>query len=472
MTTSMRKYLQTLTRLFFVICLITACQEEISPILTPAEPIPNQPIDNPDRIQGAILEDFEGVVKDYYSERTVQLSSGDWLLTDAMIGYSAADRKYNLSAVRIMNTGKMSMQYDITEGAAEIRVVYATYGNDASSDWQLWVSTNDGVTYEQLGETISSTSSLSVAIFELTQAGNIRLEIRKVSGGASRLNIDDIQVIPYSLEPENPEEPEQPGEPNEPGADNSHMLLGNPSGATTSVSNENNYLMDKTHYVLSYNRSKGTANWVSWHIDASSFGSGKRQDNFREDPALPAGWYRVGSTSYRNSGFDRGHFCPSGDRLESNAVNSFTFFMTNMLPQSPRNNQVTWNNFEEYTRKLVTQGNEVYVIMGVYGVGGTGSAGYAEKIDEGRITVPKRVWKVVVVIPQGNNDLSRITAATRVIAIDTPNDNDLINLNTAWGSYRVSVDAIEAATGYNLLAQLPDEIENTLESKVDNGPVN
>lgn len=468
----MRHSFQKLTRLLFIVLLVSACQEQITPVIGPEEPILSTPIENPDRIDNAFLEDFEGGIKEFYGERSVQFSSGDWLLTDAVVGYSASDRKYNLSAIRITNTGKLSMQYDITEGAAEIKVVHATYGNDEASSWQLWLSTDEGSTYQQLGETISSISSLSVATFTLTQAGNVRLEIRKVSGGANRLNIDDIQVVPFSIDPGEPEEPEEPGEPSESGVDNSHMLLGNPSAATTNVSNENNYLMDKTHYMLSYNRSKGTANWVSWHIDASSFGPGERQDDFRADPALPAGWYRVNQDSYRNSGFDRGHFCPSGDRLASDAVNSFTFFMTNMLPQSPRNNQVTWNNLEEYTRKLVRAGNEVYVIMGVYGVGGTGSAGYAEKINNGNITVPKRVWKVIVVIPQGNNDLSRITTGTRVIAVDTPNDNNLINANTAWSSYRVSVDAIEAATGYNLLSELPDAIENALESSVDNGPVN
>jgi len=45
-----------------------------------------------------------------------------------------------------------------------------------------------------------------------------------------------------------------------------------------------------------------------------------------------------------------------------------------------------------------------------------------------------------------------VSSATRVIAIDTPNDN---GINTLWGSYRVSVDAIEAATGYDILSAVP-----------------
>jgi DNA/RNA endonuclease G (NUC1) len=40
-------------------------------------------------------------------------------------------------------------------------------------------------------------------------------------------------------------------------ADNSNLLLGNPSKAVHSTSSPNNYLMDKGEYVLSYNRDRG-----------------------------------------------------------------------------------------------------------------------------------------------------------------------------------------------------------------------
>src|SRR5258707_53869 len=46
--------------------------------------------------------------------------------------------------------------------------------------------------------------------------------------------------------------------------DSPHLLLGNPSGATPDPANENNYLMPKPYYALSYNNSAGTPNWVSW----------------------------------------------------------------------------------------------------------------------------------------------------------------------------------------------------------------
>src|SRR5437016_4162501 len=41
-----------------------------------------------------------------------------------------------------------------------------------------------------------------------------------------------------------------------------NLTMGNPSNATADVGNENNYLMEKDQYALSYNRSKATSNWV------------------------------------------------------------------------------------------------------------------------------------------------------------------------------------------------------------------
>jgi endonuclease G len=142
--------------------------------------------------------------------------------------------------------------------------------------------------------------------------------------------------------------------------------------------------------------------------------------------------------------------------------------MTNMIPQAPNNNQRTWSGLEEYGRTLVQRGNELYIIMGSYGKGGTGANGPAVTLDNGHVTVPKRVWKVLVVVPEGSNDLQRIAAGqARIIAVDTPNDN---SVSPNWGQYRVSVDAIEAATGLDLLSKLPPAVQTQLQARVDNGP--
>jgi endonuclease G len=139
--------------------------------------------------------------------------------------------------------------------------------------------------------------------------------------------------------------------------------------------------------------------------------------------------------------------------------------MTNMIPQAPYQNQQTWARMEDSMRKLVNQGFELYIIMGTYGTGGTGNNGYATTIHSGLVTVPAHVWKVAVVIPNGNDDSARVTADTRVIAVSVPNVNAV---NTNWKQYRTSIDAIEASTGYNLLKRLPVALQALLESKIDN----
>nr|GFB80950.1 hypothetical protein [Tanacetum cinerariifolium] len=175
-----------------------------------------------------------------------------------------------------------------------------------------------------------------------------------------------------------------------PAVDNSNdnLALGNPSGAVANTTSPMNYLLVKPQYTVGYNRDQGKPIWVSWHLGQTDLGSATRQDDFRADESLPSGWYQVKMSDYSSSGFDRGHNCPSADRTATVADNSATFLMSNMMPQAPNNNQQTWGNLEDYCRTLVRAGNELYIVCGSYGRGGTGSAGYQTTIASGRVTVP------------------------------------------------------------------------------------
>ncbi len=244
-----------------------------------------------------------------------------------------------------------------------------------------------------------------------------------------------------------------------------NLTLGNPSGAGTA--DPDNYLLRKPQFALSYNCSKGTANWVSWHLSKAWKGAASRGNDFRPDNALPSNCYRVVPADYTNTGFDRGHLCPSDDRDATPEDNSATFLMTNIIPQASDLNRQTWRLLEEYCRKLLDEGNELYIISGTYGRGGTGSNGSRNTIADGKVTVPARCWKIVVVLPEGRNDLKRINASTRVIAVDVPNRQSADNGNKNWDHYLVTVDAIEVATGYDFLSELSRNLQNTLESRVD-----
>ena len=438
---------------------LSACSknELLEPSIQSNQPTLNQPGKNTAETQAvALSETFESGTKTSYAAANITLSSGSWNLNNALIGTTASDPKVGTKSVRITSTGIVSMNFDVSNGVSTVTVKHAKYGADASSTWELWISSNGGSSYNKVGSTVTtSATTLQTASFTVNATATARFQIRKITGGSNRINIDDFVI--------NDSGSGSGGTPS-PG-DGNHMLLGNPSNATFTVLNPTNYLMEKTQFALSYHRDRGTPNWVSWYVNSSSLGSTPRQDDFRADATLPSGWYQVGSTSYSGSGFDRGHNCPSGDRTSSVAANSETFLMTNMIPQAPVNNQQTWANLENYTRTLVTAGNEVYVVMGSYGIGGTGSAGTFNTINNGNVTVPNKIWKVIVVIPNGTNDLSRISSGTRVIAINTPNIN---TTNSDWKTYRTSVDAIEAATGYDLLSNVSTTIQSTIEATVDN----
>ncbi|MGO4291865.1 DNA/RNA non-specific endonuclease [Chitinophaga sp. RAB17] len=409
-----------------------------------------------------LAEDFESGSKTNYNNSDVDLSSGTWKFKDAVTGTLEEDHKAGAQALRIRNRGMAGMNFDIeTKGTVTVTLKYALYGADEKGEWELWASVNRGQSYFRVGDGVSvSTTTLRTATFTTSATGTIRFDIRKTDKGNSRINFDVFRVIAGGkLEPGTPTEKPSDGE-------DDNMLLGNPSAAATSLVMANNYLMDKGYYKLSYNRDKGTPNWVCWHVSRRDLGKMSRANDFRPDADLPGDWYQVSQTSYIGSGFDRGHNCPSGDRTASRAANEATFLMTNMIPQAPNHNQHLWKNLEDYTRELVMDGNEVYVIMGSYGCGGVGSKGLAKNIDRSNVNVPDHIWKILVVLPEGNNDLKRINKNTRIIAVNTPNKNDV---NTKWSAYLTSIEEIEKVTRYKLLDKVPAAVRQELMKKVDTG---
>jgi DNA/RNA endonuclease G (NUC1) len=245
---------------------------------------------------------------------------------------------------------------------------------------------------------------------------------------------------------------------NAPLPDEDPLLLGNPSNATSDVANENNYLMIKPQYSLSYSRANATPNWVAWRLDTSWMGTVPRQDDYRPDPALPAAWYHVTDNDYSGSGYTRGHMCPSADRQNTIPNNSSTFLMTNFVPQIADNNSGPWEDFETYCRSLATSGNEIYIFSG-----GSGNVG---TIAQGRIVVPAVTWKVVLVLPNGSNDLERVNKSTRTIAIIVPNTPP-VNVNAPWRNFRTTVKSVEALTGYNFFSNVPINTRQILKRKRD-----
>lgn len=399
----------------------------------------------------AFNEGFETGTKTSYADATVQLSTGLWDFNDALIGNLSTDRKTGAASARIRNTGSITMMFNVSS-ASTVTVQHAIFGTDAGSTWELWKSTDGGFNFTKVGSTVSTTSTtLATVTFTVNATIPVRFSIRKVSGGTNRINIDNVTISSSASQ-----------------SSSEHLVMGNPSNAAVDINQPGNYLLDKAQYAVSYNRDLGRPNWVSWHLASNWLGSTPRQDDFRADSTLPAGWYQVQGTDYTGSGFDRGHHCPSGDRTNTVTDNSATFLMTNMMPQAPDNNQGPWEALESYCRTLVSQGNELYIIAGGSGSGGTGSnGGTTFTVANGHVGVPSQTWKVIIVLPQATgDDVTRVTTSTRTIAVIMPNTQG-IRAND-WKIYRVSVDQVESLTGYDFFSNVPVSIQSVIEATVDN----
>jgi endonuclease G, mitochondrial len=238
-----------------------------------------------------------------------------------------------------------------------------------------------------------------------------------------------------------------------------HTTLGIPS--PSSMVDPDSFLSVKSEYVLSYNSGRKVPNWVSWELNASYLGAAPRQNDYRSDDTLPLTLPQASLADYSGSGYDRGHMCPSADRTLTIATNSQTFFLTNMVPQAANNNQGPWEQLESECRNLVATGKELFIISG-----GTFSAG-SNTVGNGMV-VPDQTFKVIVVLDAAGQGTTAVTASTRVIAVLMPNENTQIGISDDWHGFRVSVDTIEAQTGYDFLSDVDPAVQAVVEARIDN----
>jgi DNA/RNA endonuclease G (NUC1) len=237
------------------------------------------------------------------------------------------------------------------------------------------------------------------------------------------------------------------------------MQLGNPSNAGADMNNHAHYLIQRPVEAIDYSDNLREPNWASWDLTASDVGSSGRSPVFFADTNLPANFYVVASSDYSGSGYDRGHMCPSADRTDNVTDNDMVFFMSNVIPQTPDNNQGPWENLETYCRTLA-QTNELLIISGPSGFG-------TNRTDStGQVYIPSNVWKIIVVVPPGGGMASsRITDSTRVITVNMPNIAGIRSV--AWTNYLTSVIVIQNNTGYTFFTALPAGVAAALRAKVD-----
>ena len=222
-------------------------------------------------------------------------------------------------------------------------------------------------------------------------------------------------------------------------------------------------ILRHAEYTASFNPNRGTPNWVSYDLELTHFGPEDRCDCFTFDPALPASVARyttadyTGAGTFHGYGIDRGHLARSFDRTSASLDNAFTFYFTNIIPQAADLNQGPWASMENFLGDLARlQNKEVYIVAGVAGSKGTIK-------DQGKITIPASTWKVAVILPR-DQGLANVHGVQdlEVVAVIMPNNPGIRNVD--WNTYKTTVDAVEALSGYDILALLPDPIEIAVES--------
>ena len=215
-------------------------------------------------------------------------------------------------------------------------------------------------------------------------------------------------------------------------------------------------------YTLSYNIGHGTPNWSAWVLTKSHLsGHEPRSPQFYPDPLVPIA-YRVQPSDYTNSGYDRGHMCPAADMAYSPASMHDCFYMSNMCPQVPALNRVSWKALETACRKWVLTEDTLYIVCGpVYKVSDgfrrfqevPGGYSFKRIGKTHKIDVPTGFYKVILSLRRGH---------AKAIGFYYTNSSKKQSLQ----STARSVDEIERLTGIDFFHSLPDSIENVVESRL------
>jgi endonuclease G len=197
-------------------------------------------------------------------------------------------------------------------------------------------------------------------------------------------------------------------------------------------------------YSLSYNESYEQAEWVAYKLTANQIKSSKfKRPFFEKDKKVKtkSAHYK----NYKNSGYDKGHLCPAGDRKFSKEAYNSTFLTSNISPQKHSFNSGIWNRLEQKTRYWATKYKGIYVITG----------GILEPnlktIGTEKVAVPNQFYKII---------LDYTEPEVKAIAFLVPHTDS----NRALYSFVTSIDTIESLTNINFFSELPDDIEDKLEA--------
>lgn len=189
----------------------------------------------------------------------------------------------------------------------------------------------------------------------------------------------------------------------------------------------------------------------------------KRQDDFRQDPEIPAN-EQTSLKDYSGSGFSRGHLCPSGDRLYSTAQNKQTFYLTNMQPQIQGHNGGVWGDLEKKVRDWAGRCDTLYIVKAAtidkdeYICKQADLDEMAQKESSYKSLhfngiVPKFFYMALLAYDKKTNTY-------RALGIWSP------HYNNSKSEY-ITIQELQNRTGIDFFCNLSDDIEQAVETTID-----
>lgn len=231
---------------------------------------------------------------------------------------------------------------------------------------------------------------------------------------------------------------------------------------------------EQRNYTLLYDSELYASYWVAYPLCSDHLGSG-REDQWRVfDPKVPSdkqvpfadGGY---SAQYAdNKWYDRGHQIPNADRNGVAEMQTQTFYPTNITPQKGEFNQGVWMRLESAVRTAVHDSDTVYVVTGA-AFRKMGGSEEINTIQCGRhqnymyLKVPNYYWKVLLKVKWNGDKINNACA----VGFWMEHRTDLESGNKTYENYTTTVDQIEAWTGFNFFANLPEALQNACENSSD-----
>ena len=200
--------------------------------------------------------------------------------------------------------------------------------------------------------------------------------------------------------------------------------------------------------------------WVAYPLESKHMGSLSRPSSWNYNPQINEQYQVNLSSSYKGDTYSRGHLIPNASRNGIKGMQLQTFYFTNSVPQvQTRFNDGIWNSLEQAVQSI-GKSEKIYVTTGVAfeKVGESKSVSYIKsKSDTKSVPIPNYFYKVVLKVK--TNSSGEVTSAS---TIGFWFDNKAYS-GSAYENYSVTVDQIEAWTGFDFFPNLPDAVETSAE---------